>query len=955
MLEPPCRNFIIFVIEISNMKKWFKRIGITVAVIFLILLILPFAFKGKILKMAQEGASSSVNAKISFDDDLNLSLIRNFPNLSVGVNNLKVIGVDSFKHDTLFSAPEIRMTIDIASVLGGNQPISIRRIYLKQPRLNVVVLKSGKANYDIAKPDTTTKVEDTTKSAPIALKLKDVEIEDGNISYNDQSMGFEMVSGGSNLMLQGDFANNVFVMNTELGSKNLNMSYGGLTLVSKSVLDVKTNIDVDLNKMRFAIKDIAVKMNELPLNAKGWLQMNQHNMDMDFAINAPTSDFKAFLSVVPGCFTKDFANVKTSGKMGIKFGIKGIMDSLRMPSTQMELKVENASFQYPSLPAGVSGINVDFKFNNTDGNPDHTIVDLSKFQLNFGGEPLDAKLYLTTPISNAYAKGSLKTALHLEKWLKLMPLEQNTNLKGEILADFNFDGHYSELVPGSMQDLKASGNLSVNQLYYTSPSTLPLSLNNLKVSLSPKELALTSMDLGYGKSTISANGNITNMLGYAFNGETLHGNLMVSSKSLDLNEWMNAIPASTETAKVDTASTPMSAVELPKNIDFTFTATAGKMIYQTYSLTGCVAKATISNGVLNIDPIKANLWGSTFEMNKTSYSYEKGGDPKVASNIVLLNLNPQNITENIEMVDKYAPILKEIEGMANLKMGMKTNLTQEMGVDLNSVFADGNLDLMKGIFNMPQWMGEAAKYFKWDAKKIEVQPNDYGFAIANGELTLKDSIKLTLPRGSKMSLIGKVGLDQKVDFGGKINAEGKVLPFKIGGTVSAPKLIIDWKSIGKGLIQPKLDKVKDDAINKANQAADKLLDKARQEADQIRQTAKQKADQIRNEARRLADKERQEGERLASEAQNKANAEADKLMEKAKNPIEKFAAEKAVKTLKKEAEKKANSLRNTANSTADKTVQEGDKKADALEQEANKRASEIIQKAEEERNKTLRK
>lgn len=936
------------------MKKWFKRIGITFAAIFLILLVLPFAFKGKIMKMVQEGASASVNAKISFDNDLSLSLIRNFPNLSVGVNNLKVIGLDSFKKDTLFSAPEIRMTIDISSLLGGNKPISIRRIYLKQPRLNVVVLKSGRANYDIAKPDTST-VIDTSKSAPISLQLKDVEIEDGNIAYNDQSMGFEMVSGGSNLMLQGDFANNIFVMNTQLSSKNLNMSYGGMTLVSKSILDVNTNIDVDLNKMRFAIKDIAVKMNELPLDAKGWLQMNENNMDMDFAINAPTSDFKAFLSVVPGCYTNDFSNVKTSGKMGIKFGIKGIMDSLRMPTTNMELKVENGSFQYPSLPAGVSGINVDFKFNNTDGNPDHTIVDLSKFQLNFGGEPLDAKLYLSTPISNAYAKGSLKTALHLEKWLKLMPLEQNTSLKGNINADFNFEGHYSEIVDREMQDLNAAGQLMINGLYYTSPSTLPLSLNNLKVTINPKEFDLASMDLSYGKSTISASGKITNMLGYAFNGETLHGNLMVSSKSLDLNEWMNSLPKSTEPAKVDTSSAPMSAVELPKNIDFTFTATAGKMIYQTYTLTGCVAKATINNGVLNIDPIKANLWGSTFEMNKTSYSYEKGGDPKVASSIVLLNLNPKNITNNIELVNKYAPILKEIEGMANLNMGMKTNLTQEMGVDMNSVFADGNLDLMQGIFNFPNWMGEAAKYFKWDSKKIEVQPSSYGFAIANGELTLKDSIKLTMPRGSKMSIIGKVGLDQKVDFGGKLSADGKSLPFKITGTIAAPKLVIDWKSFGKGLIQPKLDKVKEDVMNKANAAADKVLDKARQEADQIRQTAKEKADQIRNESRKLADRERQEGEKLATDALNKANAETDKLMDKAKNPLEKYAAEKAVKALKKEAEKKANSLRSVANTAADKTVIEADKKAETLESEADKRASSIIQNAEEQRNKINKK
>ena len=932
------------------MKKWLKRIGIGIAVIFLILLILPFAFKGKILKMAQESASTSVNAKISFDDDLSISLIRNFPNLSVGVNNLKVIGIDSFKHDTLFSAPQIRLTIDISSLIGGNKPINIRRIYLNQPRLNVVVLKSGKANYDIAKPDTST-VVDTSTSAPMSLKLKNVEIEDGYIAYNDQSMDLDMVAGGANLNLKGDFADNIFVMNTQFGSSNMNLSYGGMTLISKSVLDVNTNVDVDLNKMRFAIKDIAVKMNELPLNAKGWLQMNDNDMDMDFAIEAPTSEFKSFLSVVPGCYTKDFSQVKTSGKMGLKFGIKGVMDSLRMPATHAELKVDNASFQYPGLPASVSGINVDFKFDNPDGTPDKSIVDLKKFQANLGGEPLDAKLYLSTPISNAYAKGYLKTAIHLEKWLNLMPLEKNTSLKGEILADMNFEGHYSEIAPGKLQDLNAAGNIAINGLQYNAPSTLPLSINNLKLNLSPKIFDLPSVNLTYGKSTISANGQISNMLGYLFNEETLHGNLNLTSNGLDLNEWMNSLPQSTETTSEVDTSAPMSAPIIPANIDFQLTANAGSMQFQEYNLTNCVAKLIIANGVISIDPIKASLWGSTFEMNRTSYAHVKGGDPIVNSSIALSNLNPSKLNEKIALVNKYAPALKDIEGLANLNVNLKTNLTQEMGVDVNSVFADGNLNVLKGLINMPNWLSEAGKFFKWDAKKLELQPAKVGFTIENGELKLKDSIRMRLPRGGKISMIGKVKLDQTIDFGGRIISEGKSLPLKITGTIQNPKLVIDWKAFGKGLAQPYLDKGKEEIKNKANKAADDILNKARAQAENLKLTAREKADQLRQEAHKLAEKERTEGDRLATEALKKANDEADKLVSRASNPIEKFAAEKAAKILKKEAEKKANQFKAAAGNSANKIEAEANKKADALVAEADNKSADILKNAEEQRNK----
>lgn len=935
------------------MKKWIKRIGIGIAAFFLILLILPFAFKGKIVKMAQEGASSSVNAKITFDEDLSLSLIRNFPNLSVGVNDIKIVGIDSFKHDTLFSAPQVRLTIDIASIIGGNKPINIRKIYLKEPRINVVVLKSGKANYDITKPDTSTAV-DTSKSAPISLKLKDVEVENAWVSYVDHSMDLDFSTGGTNLNLSGDFANELFTMKTLLTADNVNLAYGGMTLASKVHFSCNPEVGVDLGKMKFTFDDNSIKINELPLKTKGWFLMNDSNYDMDIHMEAPTSEFKSFLSVVPGCFTKDFSSVKTSGKLGLKVDLKGIMDDIRYPSTHLDLQVDNGMFQYPSLPASVSGIFVDFKFDNSDGNPNNSIVDLKKLKANFGGEPLEAQLFMKTPISNAYAKGYLKTALHLEKWTKFMPLEQNTNLSGEILADFNFDGNYSEMVASKIQELKAEGHLSMNGINYKSPSTLPLSLNQFKLVMNPKSFDLQSMVLTYGKSSINASGKVSNMLGYFLNNEVLHGNLDIQSQGLDLNEWMSSLPKSTET-KTDTTSSSLQAPLIPKNLDLQLTANANSIQFQDYNLSQCIAKINVQDGKLLINPIKASLWGSTFELNKTSYSHEKGGEPAVESAVKLSNLNPSKLNEKLSIVNKYAPVLKDIDGIANLDLAMKTNLTQDLGVDLNSVNADGLLNVIKGMMDAPKWLAEAEKYFKWDSKKLEIPPSKVGFAIANGELTMKDSVRLKLPKGGKMSLIGKVNLNQTVDFGGNLAAEGKKLPFKITGTVQNPKFVIDWKGFGKDLAKPYIDKAKNEALSRANEEAEKVLMKVQQQAEQLRNSAHEQAEKIRNEGNQLAEKQRQEGQRLANDVLQKADDQINQAMAKATNPLQKLAAEKAGKILRKEAEKKSNQLKDAANASADKTQSEAGKKADALEQEAQSKADAMVQKAQEERNKVPKK
>ena len=155
------------------MKKWLIRFSGLIVAFFIILTVLPFAFKGKILKAAQDAASESVNAKITFDEDLSLSLIRNFPNLSVGVNNLKIVGIDSFAKDTLFQAENIKLTLDIASVFSETEPIGIKKIYLNNPNIYVHVLKSGRANYDIVPYDSTAPVEAVdTSFSPDILKIK---------------------------------------------------------------------------------------------------------------------------------------------------------------------------------------------------------------------------------------------------------------------------------------------------------------------------------------------------------------------------------------------------------------------------------------------------------------------------------------------------------------------------------------------------------------------------------------------------------------------------------------------------------------------------------------------------------------------------------------------------------------------------------------------------------------
>ncbi len=944
-----------------NWKKSLKIAGISLFSVLILLLLLPFAFKGKIVGAIQKAANENLNATVHFDNDVSIGLIRNFPNLSVGINHLQIVGKDSFANDTLIDAPHLGLVIDIASILNGKETI-IRKVQLTDARAKIIFLKSGAANFDIAKADTG-KVEPTPSdsSAPMSLKINELNIENTRIHYVDHSLDFELITNGTNLNSSGDFADALFTLENEIGIDQLTMNFGGMTLLSKAKIKGNTNINMDMNQMKFGFADNEFKINDLPLKAKGWIKMGETDMDMDIDVSTPNSDFKSFLSVVPGCYTENFADVKTSGTMGLVFTMKGIMNDLRMPATHVELKIKDAGFQYPAMPANATNIQLNFLLDNTDGNPDNTHVVIAPLSANLGGDKLAVSLDMKTPVSNPYANGQVDVNLHLDRWKQLMPLESGTQVSGEVDAHFNFNGHYSAIAKEQFNDLKAGGALQLKNIAYTSTSTLPLAIQNLAMTVSPSDFDLTVDQLKYGKSAMDIRGKLQNMLGYYLNDETLKGQLVINSKSIDLNEWMSAMsvseaPAANQGEKSDGKGTEgTSAAEntanntsasesprIPDNLDLMFNMNAGRLIYEDYDLQQATAKAEIKDGILNVNPLAASIFGARVEIASMSYTNPIGGKPTVKGGFNILNVNPANLATTLSLVKEYAPIVGRIQGLANIETQMGMQLKPNMDMDLATLTAGGLFNLFSGNLDVPSWMGETAKQLQWGATdKMSLKPTKAGFLIENGQFKLKDSIGVNLPKECQMKLGGYVDLSKQLHLGGTLMAKGRKLPFTITGDMKNPKLTVGWKGALKEAAAPVVAQLKDKAFDALNKQVADILKEAKEKADLMRSNGKETAEKMRTEAKELAAKQRSETDKAYTMAMDKAKKEADALVAAAKDPIQKKLAKVAAEKLLKEADKKATAAKGEGYKLADQTEAKGNQKADQWETSVNDKADQV--------------
>ncbi|MFZ9632196.1 MAG: hypothetical protein ACO3AQ_09190 [Bacteroidia bacterium] len=954
-----------------NFKKIAKITGISLASLLALLLLLPFAFKGKIVSAVKVAANNNLNAKVSFNDDVSLSLIRNFPNLSLGLNDVKVVGVDSFAHDTLIDAKNLRVVLDLASIWKG-ETIVVRKIAISDARAQIIFLKSGAANFDLAKPDTTAGAapQDTT-SAPVAIKINDLSIENTRLHYIDHSLDFEITSNGLNWHAKGDFANEVFTLKNDLLIDQFTMSYAGMTMLSKAKVDANTDIDMDMKKMRFGFADNNFNINALPLQAKGWVEMREKDMDMDIDVRTPNSDFKSFLSVVPGCYTENFADVKASGSLKLVFLMKGIMDDVRMPSTHAEINVAKAGFQYPGMPANASNIELNFLMDNTDGNPDNTHVVIAPLKANLSGDPIAVELDMKTPISDPYAKGKIDIDLHLDEWKKLIPLESGTDISGEVKAHFAFDGHYSAVAKKQINDLQASGDIALNQIKYNAVGTLPLSMKSLSMSVSPSDFAVLGEGIQYGKSAMSLNGKLQNMLGYYLNHETLTGSLIVNSASIDLNEWMASMsedasggntktdaPAGNENdaAAAPSTETTTSAPRIPDNLNLMLNMNVNQLLFQDYKFQQATAKVEVANGKVAVNPLSALFLGSKVELRNMAYSYPLGGKPQFTTDFNILNANPSDIANTLSLVKEFAPILGRIQGLANLQTTAGLSFSPTLSPDWGSLTAAGLFDLFSGQLDVPTWMGDAAKQLQWgkDAK-LALKPTKAGFAIENGKLTLKDSISVALPKEASMKMGGYMDLNKQLHLGGKMLVKGKVVPFVIEGDVKQPRMSIDWRGVGQQYAKPLIDKAKNKITDEMNQKLEKINREASQKAEQLRQAAKQQAEQVRQAAKNLANEQRSKTDQAYNLAMENAQKEADAMVAAAGDPIKKKIARGATEKLLKTAEKKASAARAEGYKLADKTEAEGNAKADKIEKEANEKATQIEEAAHLEAEKLSKK
>lgn len=895
------------------MKRFLKITATVVAVVLVVAIVTPLLLRGKIGDIVKREANAMLAARLDFEK-LDISLLRNFPNASLNLKGLTLVGTDRFEGDTIVAARRITVVVNLMSLVG-DEGFEVRKIILASPALHAHKLADGAVNWDVMKPLEPADTTAAEESAPSSFRLsvRDFRLTDAVIRYEDDSTGMELRTAPLSLRLSGDMSAESTQLDLDLLAGGVDFTQGGVPLLHDAELALDAEIDADLAEGRFTFSRNTLRLNAIEMRLDGWVQQVGDALAMDVSAGCSEVRFKDLLSLIPAFYKHEFRSLAASGELSMELWARGQMHGAQLPAFELKTEVHNGSFQYSSLPKAVTDINIAAKVSNAGGELDKTEVEISEFGLKMAGNSLSATGYATNLMSDPTFRATLSGRVDLGAIREVYPLEKGIDLAGRIAASMKLSGRMSDVESGRYERISASGSLVVEQLGLHVQQLPEVFIRRAAATISPQAMTLGEFGVTVGGSDLSATGQLTGYLGYLMRGEQLAGRLYVKSDLLDLNEIRAAVPADAEAESADAekpaeeaAAAPAQAIVVPKNLNLSLNAELKKVLFEKMVITDIAGEMSVAGGTLSLDRLGLQLFGGKAS---ASGRYSTAADPahptlSLAASIAKASF-PRTF-EEIEAVRQLAPIFEKASGDYSLSIDMRTTLDAAMSPDLMSLTAQGEISSENVSVEGVEVFDKLADLLKNDKlRRIEARDLKIRFSIKDGRVTTEP---FDLKMGDvNVNMSGTTGLDRTIDYTAKVT-----LPAGVGGVLGAVNV-----GIGGTFTSPKITLGVQETVEQvvSNVVSEQIDNLTGGRGGLLSDDTQTRAAALREEAQRA-------GEKLVEAAETQRQKLVDAAAKK--GALAKIAAEAAGDALVDEAKKQSKALLEEAEKQIQKLTQEAE-------------------------------
>jgi len=677
------------------MKKAFKIVGIAVLILLALLIAIPFAFQGKIKDMVENLMNENLNAKVEFSD-VSLSFIRSFPQAHVTVKDLVITNFKPFEGETFVTAKNIAFDLSIKELFKNTDEDSIvvNSISIDEALLTLKTDALGNTNYDITKENENAQASPDSSSG-FAFDIKDYSISKSALTYIDEKSNTQIYITQLNHSGNGTFSGVESQLDTQTDA-NVSISIDSTQYLNQNKIKLDALIGMNLQEQKYTFMENRASINHLPLVFDGYVQMIEGGQDIDITFENPESSFKDFLAVIPETYSKNIENVETSGDFKVKGIVKGKISEETIPTLDINISSNNASFKYPDLPKRVSNITINTAIKNTTGNIDDTFIDIKTLNFKVDDAVFKSNAVIKNLTKNMLINANIDGTLNLGNITKAYPIDFDKELSGILKAKLNTSFDMNAIETNAYDRIKNNGSVGLSDFIFSSEDIVnPIQINTADMTFNPGNVKLNSFDAKTGTSDFKATGTIKNLLGFLLSDKKLQGNFNLNSNNFAVSDFM--IEDETKSNDSHKTTSASESLKIPDFLDCTINAKANAVIYDNLTLTDVNGTLLIKDQEANLQHLTSNLFNGVLAL--TGKVSTKTDAPVFDLNIKAKGFDISQSFQSLELLQNLAPIAKAFEGKLNTVIKLQGTLGRDFTPNLNSVSGDAFVELLTTSIN----------------------------------------------------------------------------------------------------------------------------------------------------------------------------------------------------------------------------------------------------------------
>jgi hypothetical protein len=449
------------------MRKFGKIFFITVISVFSILLVsicivLFLVFNpGRFTPIVRKQVDKFITCKAEIGE-VELTFFSTFPKFGLKIKQFALINPrpDS-QSDTLVKADELVGVVDAAAWWKKDELI-LTGLELTRGSVNVFSDSLGNTNYDIFAADSTTSSLADSETMFPTIDIRDVVLNDVNLSYNDLSLKLNTAVRDLSAKISGTITRDYISGNINVKKSVISVEYDGEKYLQQTSVQLDIPFDILISHQLIYLKNAKASVNDLEFVIDGTIENDtiNRNINTDIKFKFSSWPVKNILSLVPPSFKSYLDGIEADGLLSSHGSVKGLLTDSVMPLMDINLQMEKGVLKYNGFPPlhdveGDVTLYTDLKTDSL------SYLKISEFKARTALSSIRTEGLVNHLFSDIHCDLITTAGLTLDEFNRMIPDSMKLKLKGNASGKVRSAFSMTQLEKMQLEKMKLSGSVTL--------------------------------------------------------------------------------------------------------------------------------------------------------------------------------------------------------------------------------------------------------------------------------------------------------------------------------------------------------------------------------------------------------------------------------------------------------------------------------------------------------------